>query len=218
MFEKFGKKSVKAIAAFRAAMEAEHGATEQIAVATNLGKNWREAAGIETPAHVTSYAATIFGTRWPKTKSGDSMSPLSVRMNGEYFNEAADVAAVAVLCRAYNAVAKEASRAAKANGEAPKRKRQSTKPAEQAKPTSEAPASVTATKKAITVAASQQEKITLQWFLKKISEVEREDNPLVLLRAACNYKLQILDAKNPAPASEAEEPAPKRRGRQRKAA
>lgn len=223
MFEKFGKKGVKGIAQFRKAMEAEHNANTAIAGAANLGKQWREAAGIETPADVTAYSASVFGQRWPKTKSGDHMSPISVRMNGEYFTEDADIAAVSVLCRAYNATAKDASRAAKAAGEAPKRKRQPTKAASEpaAKPANETPTSVaaTATKKAVNITAIEQERATLAWFIKKITEVEREDNPLALLRAACNYKLQILDAKNPAPASEAEEakPAPKR-GRKSKAA
>lgn len=219
MFEDFGSR-IKGISAFRAAMEAEHGASAAIAGATTLGAQWREAAGIESPAHVTEYAAKVFGNRWPKTKNGDAMSPLSVRL-GEHFSEDADVAAVAVLCRAYNATAQAAKRAAKAAGEAPKRKRRTIKPASEA-PASEAPASVaaTATKKAVNVTAMEQERATLAWFIKKIAEVEKEDNPLALLRAACNYKLQILDAKNPAPASEAEteKPAPKRRGRQRKAA
>ena len=215
MFEKFGKNTVKAIEQFRAAMFAEHAASEQTQVAVSLGKQWREAAGIKSPADVTAYSASVFGNRWPKTKNGDAMSPLSVRL-GEHFSEDADVAAIAVLCRAYNATAKEASRAAKANGEAPKRKRKrkQAKP-EQAKPEQAKPEQA---KPGIAKAAAMiQKESDLNWFRKIVEEAFTKKNPKAFLIFAIETEATETETKTETEA-EAEKPAPKRRGRQRKAA
>ena len=205
MFENFGSR-IKDISAFRAAMEAEHGASAAIAGACTLGAQWREAAGIETPAHVTEYAAKVFGQRWPKTKNNDAMSPLSVRL-GEHFSEDADVAAVAVLCRAYNATAQAAKRAAKAAGEAPKRKRRTTKP-EQAKPEQAKPGNIAK------AAAMIQKESDLNWFRRIIDEAFTKKNPKAFLIFAIETEAEAEQATE----AEQAKPAPKRRGRQRKAA